>query len=99
MTLSLQTGALPLGPFNVAGVRILLTGMLSSCTWCVRVGAVAPTAPDQRAALVDLYIATNGSGWSDRTGWQNYSSGSDPCDDAWSGVMCSGSGGSANRNM
>jgi hypothetical protein len=66
----------------------------------VRVGVVAPTTPDQRAALVELYIATNGSTWSrDKTGWQNHSTGSDPCDNSWSGVTCTGSSGSGSRNV
>jgi hypothetical protein len=63
------------------------------------VGVVAPTAPDQRAALVDLYIATNGSTWSINTGWRDYAAGSDPCDDAWNGMDCSGSSGSPSRNV
>jgi hypothetical protein len=67
--------------------------------WSARVGVVAPTAPAQRAALVELYIATNGSGWSNRAGWQDYATASDPCDNGWSGVTCSGSGGSANRGV
>jgi hypothetical protein len=75
---------------NVRGARVLDV---------VRVGVVAPTAPAQRAALVQLYIATNGSTWSDRAGWQNYATGSDPCDNSWSGVGCSGSSGSGNRNV
>ncbi len=62
-------------------------------------GVVAPTAPDQRAALVDLYIATNGSGWGDNYGWQDYASGSDPCENSWVAVTCSGSSGSPNRDV
>ncbi len=62
-------------------------------------GVVAPTAPDQRAALVDLYIATNGSTWKYNTGWSDYASGSDPCDNTWVGVGCSGSSGSINREV
>jgi hypothetical protein len=59
--------------------------------WSIRVGAVAPAAPEQRAALVDLYIATSGSSWSSgRSGWRNHAAGSDPCDDKWSAVTCSG---------
>jgi hypothetical protein len=75
--------------------------MLSSVSYrfSVRVGVVAPTAPDQRAALVDLYIATNGSTWKYNTGWQDYASGSDACDSVWYGVDCSGSIGSSNRNV
>jgi hypothetical protein len=67
--------------------------------WGVRVGVVAPTAAVQRAALVELYIATNGSTWGDKNGWQNHATGSDPCDNSWSGVTCSGSSGSGNRNV
>jgi hypothetical protein len=62
-----------------------------------RAGAVAPTAPDQRSALVELYIATNGTVGD--SGWQNHSTGSDPCDDSWRGVNCSGSVGSINRDV
>jgi hypothetical protein len=57
-----------------------------------RVGVVASTAPDQRAALVDLYMSTNGSGWIDKTGWQDHVAGSDPCGDSWYGVECRGEG-------
>lgn len=70
--------------------------------WSIRAGAVAPTAPAQRAALVELFIATNGStSWSifARTGWQNHTTGSDPCDNAWPGVVCSGVAGSLNREV
>jgi hypothetical protein len=73
--------------------------MRPALEWGVRVGVVAPTAPDQRAALVELYIATNGSTWSYKTGWQNHTTGSDPCDNSWSGVVCSGISGSGNRNV
>jgi hypothetical protein len=58
--------------------------------WSVPCGVVAPTAADQRAALVELYIATNGSDWSDNTGWRDHGSGSDPCDNSWVGVSCAG---------
>jgi hypothetical protein len=54
------------------------------------VGVGAPTAANQRAALVELYVTTGGNSWSDKSGWQNYASGSDPCDDNWSGVLCAG---------
>jgi hypothetical protein len=67
--------------------------------WDLRVGVVAPTAPDQRAALVELYIATNGSSWSDRGGWLNHANGSDPCDNLWSGLVCTGGAGSTNRSV
>ncbi len=61
---------------------------------------MAPAAPDQRAALVDLYIATNGGTWTTNTGWKDYVSGSDPCDTYWTGVYpCDGSSGSPNRNV
>ncbi len=60
---------------------------------------VAPTAPDQRAAMVELYLSTNGSDWSDRGGWKDYATGSDPCDKSWYGLACSGSHDSPDRNM
>jgi hypothetical protein len=67
--------------------------------WSVRVGVIAPTAAAQRAALVDAYLATGGSSWSTKTGWQDYATGSDPCDKQWYGVSCSGGAGAANRGM
>jgi hypothetical protein len=85
---------------SVAHVRgALVLDMPHALEWGVRVGVVAPTAAAQRAALVELYIATNGSTWSDKTGWQNHATGSDPCDNGWSGVTCSGSSGSGNRGV
>jgi hypothetical protein len=85
---------------SVAHVRgALVLGVPPAIEWGIRMGVVAPTSPDQRAALVELYIATNGSTWSTKTGWQNYSTGSDPCDNSWVGVACSGSSGSGNRNV
>jgi hypothetical protein len=85
----------------VAHVRgALAVDMRPAIDWGVRVGVVAPTAAAQRAALVELYIATSGSTWSSgKTGWQDYATGSDPCDNSWSGVTCSGSSGSANRGV
>jgi hypothetical protein len=86
-----------LSPANACG--ILVSDMRPAFDWGVRVGVVAPTAAAQRAALVDLYIATAGSTWSDKIGWANHATGSDPCDNSWSGVACSGSSGSGNRNV
>jgi hypothetical protein len=75
--------------------------MRPALEWGVRVGVVAPTAPDQRVALVELYIATNGSTWDNWgiSGWVDHATGSDPCDNGWSGVACTGSSGSGNRNV
>ncbi len=85
---------------SVAHVRgTLVVDMRPVLAWGVRVGVVAPTALNQRAALVELYIATDGSTWNDNIGWQNHATGSDPCDNSWSGVTCSGSSGAGNRNM
>jgi hypothetical protein len=67
--------------------------------WSVRVGAAASTDPDQRAALVDLFITTNGSEWRDNEGWKDHATGGDPCDNAWSGVTCNGQHGASNRAM
>jgi hypothetical protein len=61
----------------------------------VNVGCVAPTAPLHRAALVDLYLASDRWTWNDTTGWNDHESGSDPCDDSWTGVSCSPAGDSS----
>jgi hypothetical protein len=52
-------------------------------------GAIDPL---ELAALVELYSATNGSGWVNNTGWGDYGiEPTDPCVDDWEGVTCSGS--------
>ncbi len=49
----------------------------------------------ERSALVDLFVSTNGStAWSNPTGWRDYSTGSDPCANSWTGVQC-GAGGTS----
>jgi hypothetical protein len=58
-------------------------------------GARAKVSPGERQSLVNLYLATNGSGWADITqGWHNHANSSvDPCDPSttvWTGVTCSG---------
>jgi hypothetical protein len=90
---------LTLSPANARGV--VVSDMHPAFEWGIRpVGVVAPTAAAQRAALVDLFIATDGNAWtSGKTGWQDHAAGSDPCDNSWSGVTCSGSSGSANRGV
>ncbi len=61
--------------------------------------ALATTPAADRAALIDLYVATNGDHWYDSTGWKDYAIGSDPCDDDWLGVQCSGASGSSDRDV
>ena len=47
-------------------------------------------AASERSALVDLYLSTEGPMWRNNTGWSNYTNpNSDPCIDAWFGVVCS----------
>jgi hypothetical protein len=58
-------------------------------------GALAVVSPGQRQGLVNLYLATNGPGWTGITqGWHNHASaGVDPCDPpsaVWTGVTCGG---------
>ena len=50
-------------------------------------GAAADVVPGDRAALVDLYTATGGAGWTDNTGWNTPAG---VC--TWFGVTCSGDG-------
>jgi hypothetical protein len=87
----------PPSPTVVAGVHWHASApgltMTSASGWSVPVGVVAPTAAAQRAALVQLYIATNGNAWRSKTGWQDHTTGSDPCDDDWHGVECDSWGG------
>ena len=48
-------------------------------------------AAAERAALVDIYAATNGHNWNCNTGWINAGNVSaDPCTEAWCGVRCAG---------
>ena len=46
--------------------------------------------PSQRAALVDLFAATNGTEWSISTGWLQ----GDPCARPWWSVYCDPTGSS-----
>ncbi|HET9224415.1 MAG TPA: clostripain-related cysteine peptidase [Roseiflexaceae bacterium] len=48
----------------------------------------AAVPPGECAALVDLYSATGGPNWLDRTGWPALASPVAPCD--WHGVVCAG---------
>jgi hypothetical protein len=64
--------------------------------WSLLTEVVALTAPAQRAALMQLYTATNGTTWNNKTGWQ---SSNDPCDDGWAGVICDGGSGVVSRNV
>ena len=45
----------------------------------------------EKMALNDLFTATNGSGWTNKTGWDMGATASDPCLDGWFGVVCNGS--------
>jgi hypothetical protein len=59
-------------------------------------GAVAITIAAQQSALIDLYVATDGASWSSSdSGWKDYLTGSDPCNDVWDYVTCDGSAASS----
>jgi hypothetical protein len=77
----------------------LIVAVAERLSHVIRAGAAATVVPAQRAALVDLYVATNGAGWTVNTGWRDYATGSDPCENSWAGVSCSGSAGSSNRGV
>eukprot|EP01033_Poteriospumella_lacustris_P006041 gene6041-4336_t len=65
-------------------VTIFVVGMLP-CLF-------AALAPAQYEALQDLYISTGGSNWrwfENGAQW-DFSSGSDPCEDSWEGIVCVG---------
>jgi hypothetical protein len=61
----------------------------------VHPGVRAVVSPGERQGLVNLYTATNGTGWMGITqGWHNHANASvDPCDPSstvWTGLTCSG---------
>jgi hypothetical protein len=73
---------------QTAPLAALLTSMvIYFLTFAVFVCAVrSVTDPAQKAALVDLFKATNGS-----TSWiRKWNLDSDPCDAKWFGVQCNG---------
>ncbi len=49
---------------------------------------LALVAPEQKAALVELFRATGGPEWHHRTAWTRTAGFSDPCLDTWFGVQC-----------
>ena len=45
--------------------------------------------PAERQALVDLYLATNGTAWTNHDGFNAYADASnDPCTRGWIGMTC-----------
>ncbi len=81
---------------------VLAAATLTVAVWNwrlgVRVGVVAVTNAAQRAALVDLYLATDGVNWSSNSGWKdNLVVNSDPCNDFWVYISCDGTLASSNR--
>jgi hypothetical protein len=85
-------------PAAVSGVDSVISGcanlfrkaLLASARFGLPAGAFAALAARQRQALVDLYVATNGTRWTNNAGWNANTS--DPCGDAfrppWEGVSC-----------
>eukprot|EP01059_Diplonema_ambulator_P019524 TRINITY_DN3290_c0_g1_i1.p1 TRINITY_DN3290_c0_g1~~TRINITY_DN3290_c0_g1_i1.p1 ORF type:complete len:1385 (+),score=172.73 TRINITY_DN3290_c0_g1_i1:42-4157(+) len=58
----------------------------TSCGWCPGSSTPGTTpSPSLRDALLDIYTATNGAGWTRNTGWL---SAGDPCAVPWEGVQC-----------
>lgn len=83
--------------------RPLTCGTLVTCvavaavSLCLLPQAAAPTSPAERAALVDLYLATTVAPWVSRAGWDSHVNGTDPCDAGWEAVECTGAVGSSDR--
>jgi hypothetical protein len=59
-----------------------LLGLVLAAVLCC--AAAGSTSVDETQALVDLYASANGTLWVGATGWPA----GDPCDPAWSGVVC-----------
>ncbi len=80
------------GPCPLQSFSGLLISLALLFTWA---GVHAVVSPGERQGLVNLYIATNGPGWSYiEQGWHNHATVSvDPCDPPatrWTGVTCNG---------
>ena len=73
--------------------RLLVVVAASLCTFTSNVPYVvglSTLTPRERAALVDLYVSTDGDQWVGNDGWMNYADDSnDPCVEQWLGVNCS----------
>ncbi len=57
--------------------------------------AYGALSPQQREALVDLYLSTAGESWYATDGWYWHwatAVSNDPCVQAWTGVVCSAAG-------
>lgn len=86
---SAATGMLPLavGASPVVFVAMALQVLFGGCDVTVPAAQGLGLVPAfQRAALVDLYNSTDGTGWADSVGWLE----GDPCTPGhqWSGVSC-----------
>ncbi len=78
------------GPYSVTGTTT--AGCSNTATATVTV-IDQGTSPDYQA-LVDLYNATNGPGWTNKTNWLT---GTSPC--GWFGVTCDGGGRVTNLDL
>ena len=87
------------------GARILLCLVLAKCALAQNFTCAAGNDATQCAALRDLYYATNGRSWGDKSGWSSAAAGvpTDYC--TFAGISCAGNnvtwlcvpGGSAGR--
>ncbi|MCL7413678.1 MAG: hypothetical protein M8353_08700 [ANME-2 cluster archaeon] len=68
----------------LTGALILATLIIGTDELAITAGIEVP--PEERAALVALYNAAGGSGWTSSTNWNN----GDPCLNNWYGIVCSG---------
>ena len=67
--------------------RSLTAAAVAACLRC----AVTVLVPEERGALVDIYLATNGPRWLNNFGWSLYADPkADPCknNEEWAGVTC-----------
>lgn len=93
--LNLAVARQPTGRGGDAAVRVAaavaaLLGPIAAMTACCGLMAVTvgEVPPSQRAALVDLFTATNGTHWLASTGWLQ----GDPCARPWWSVYCDSTG-------
>ena len=66
-----------LNPKYQLNVTLKQALVIVACAWYGP--TTGASSADDKAALVALYSATNGTGWSDNSGWDVMSSTSEPC--------------------
>ena len=77
---------------SIAAVAHIILPVVLAALLLVLPLVSAAIDPAQRQALVDFYLATNGTTWTVQDGWDSYAvASSDPCSPTWHGLTCDAS--------